>query len=273
MIRVHCLQHVDFEGPANIELWVKRNGHVMSRTLVFAGEFFPSIRDFDWLVIMGGPMSVGDEKEYPWLRTEKAFISEAIDHGKLVFGICLGAQLIANVLGARVFKNAHKEIGWYPVFLTKDGKESLVFKTLPDEFTAFHWHGDTFDLPAGAKGLVKSEGCANQAFEYNGHVFGFQFHLESTEESIHELVSHCGAELGKGKFVQTKPFMLAQKEYLCEIERLVFCLLDQMVRIKIAANAQKKPMVVRGVFEKRPFGHLNDVKKEFLIKHAERLKN
>lgn len=227
-MRIHSLQHVEFEDLANIESWALAKGHSVARTLLCHNEKLPSPNEFDWLIVMGGPMNVYEEEQYPWLIQEKRLIREAIAENKFVLGICLGAQLIANVLRARVSKNAHKEIGWYPVYLTEPGKGSPVFSVLPDTFTAFHWHGDTFELPVGAKWIAKSEGCVNQAFEYDGRVFGLQFHLESSDESIQRLIDHCGNELTEGKYIQTRREILQKGVYLQQIEKLIIRLLDQI---------------------------------------------
>ena len=227
-MRIHSLQHVEFEDLANIESWAREKGHSVAKTLLCRNEKLPSPNEFDWLIVMGGPMNVYEEEQYPWLIQEKKIIREAIAENKFVLGICLGAQLIADVLGARVPKNAHKEIGWHSVYLTEPGQRSSVFSVLPDTFIAFHWHGDTFELPVGATWIAKSEGCVNQAFEYDGHVFGLQFHLESSEESIHRLVDHCGHELTEGKYIQTKEKILKRGIYLQQIEKLIIRLLDQI---------------------------------------------
>ena len=183
---------------------------------------------FDWLIVMGGPMNIYQEKEYPWLVKEKQFIDEAIKAGKIILGICLGAQLIADVLGGKVSKNDYKEIGWFPVTKTVEGEKSRFFKVLPDRFMAFHWHGDTFDLPPGALRLAESQCCKNQAFEYNGKVFGFQFHLESSEASIKRLIDNCREELTEGVYIQTENEILAETSYLKEIKQNMNKLLYQI---------------------------------------------
>ena len=152
---------------------------------------------------MGGPMGVYDESVYPWLAEEKAFIKQIIAQNKPVLGICLGAQLIAEVLGAHVRKNDQREIGFFP--LTGDGK---IF---PAEFMAFHWHGDTFGIPDGAVHLASSAACKNQAFIYRDKVLALQFHLETTDESLLSLYEHCQNEITGGPFIQTlekmEPFL------------------------------------------------------------------
>jgi len=225
-MRAHCLQHVPFEGPGSIEPQLRTAGYELSHTGFFAAPDLPAPGDIDLLVVMGGPMSVNDERELPWLIAEKKFIRASIEAGKPVLGICLGAQLIASAMGARIYKNKEKEIGWFPVEVTAPGDPFT--QSLPVSFVGFHWHGDTFELPVGATWIAKSEGCVNQAFEYDGHVFGLQFHLESSEESIHRLVDHCGHELTEGKYIQTKEKILKRGIYLQQIEKLIIRLLDQI---------------------------------------------
>jgi GMP synthase-like glutamine amidotransferase len=149
-MRIHCLQHVPFEGPARIGDWAERRGHSLAVSHLYAGDPLPAIDRFDRLVVMGGPMGVADEAEYSWLAHEKARIEEAIAAGKSVVGICLGAQLIAEVLGARVHRNPVKEIGWFPIELTEAGRADPICDGLTGQAEVFHWHGDTFTLPSGA---------------------------------------------------------------------------------------------------------------------------
>jgi GMP synthase-like glutamine amidotransferase len=208
-MRIHCLQHVPFEGPAGIADWAASRGHSVTTTPVYDGAPPPDPSGFDWLVVMGGPMGVYDEEVHPWLAAEKACLRETIAAGKTVIGVCLGAQLLAQVLGARVYRNPVKEIGWFPVELTEAARECDPFAFLPDQLTVYHWHGDTFDLPDGALHLARSEGCAHQAFLWGGRVLGLQFHLESTAVSVRDLVAHCADELVPGPYVQTAETMLA----------------------------------------------------------------
>jgi len=202
-MNIHYLQHVPFEGLGNIESWAISQGHNISKTQLFKNEPFPDIAHFDWLIIMGGPMSTYDENLYSWLTNEKRFIQKAIQAGKFVIGICLGSQLIADVLGAKVYQGCEKEIGWFPISLTQSGRNSSFFSRFPQTIPAFHWHGDTFDIPAQATHLAYSEGCPNQAFSYENRVVGLQFHLESTPSSVKQLATHCKKELLGGKYIQT----------------------------------------------------------------------
>jgi len=227
-MRIHYLQHVPFETPEQISIWAQNKGYELNGTLLYENPSFPAQSEFDMLVIMGGPMGVYDEELHPWLTLEKQFIKESIDERKLVLGICLGAQLIAEVIGGKVYRNEHKEIGWFPVEMTNWAKHSEQFKLLPRTFTAFHWHGDTFDLPAEAMRIAFSQGCVNQAFEYNDHVIGLQFHLESSEASIRRLVDHCPDDLKPDLYVQQPQDMLNQNEHLAESNACLFALLDAM---------------------------------------------
>ena len=173
-------------------------------------------------------MNVYEEQGYPWLAAEKRLIAEAIAQQKIVLGICLGAQLIADVLGARVYRNSQPEIGWFPISLTENADASPVLKDLPGRFSAFHWHGDTFDIPAGAVRLARSDACTNQAFMYGQRVIGLQFHLESTVRSIRRLIQNSQTEGVSGKYVQTPQEMLAPGARFGEIERMLDTLLDNL---------------------------------------------
>ena len=198
-----CIQHVPFEGPAYIRNILEALKISLPLCRLYAGEETPDPAEIGLLLIMGGPMGANDEARYPWLRNEKRFIERAIKGGTIVIGICLGAQLIADVLGAPVTKNRHREIGWFPVRRAESATGlDGAGKVLPGSFYAFHWHGDTFAIPAGASRLAESDACANQAFLYGESVLALQFHLESTPESVRLLLDHARDELDGTKFVQ-----------------------------------------------------------------------
>jgi GMP synthase-like glutamine amidotransferase len=206
-MRAHFLQHVEFEGLGSIESWLKAAGCEITNTRFFESAALPDLKKIDLLVVMGGPMSVNDESVFPWLASEKQFILEAINSGTPVLGICLGAQLIASALGARIYRNHVKEIGWFPIYgmLSND----KTFFSFPPLMKVFHWHGETFDLPSGACRLAKSDGCENQAFQFGKSVIGLQFHLETTREAARELVTHCRDELVPSTYIQTEKEILA----------------------------------------------------------------
>jgi GMP synthase (glutamine-hydrolysing) len=227
-MRIHYLQHVPFEGLGYIAGWAEKTGHPVSRTRLFEGENPPDQDVFEMLVVMGGPMGVDDVSQYAWLTPEKRFIEQAIHAGKKVLGICLGAQLIAQVLGARVYKNKEKEIGWYPVTATEAAGRSAMGMIFPETFHAFHWHGDTFDLPSGAVHLAQSEACRHQAFSYGDNTLGLQFHLESTRESINLLVENCGDELIPGKYIQHEEMIREQSERIAPSNELMKSILEKI---------------------------------------------
>lgn len=230
-MRIHSLEHEPFEGLGNIEVWAKNKGHSITRTLLFKNEELPGIDEFDWLFIMGGSMNIYEEEKYPWLASEKNFIAEAIANKKIVLGVCLGSQLIADVLGGKVSKNEYSEIGWFPVTLTKEAGKSSILRSLPSEFTAFHWHGDTFKIPHGAVRIAQSEGCVNQAFEYDkGRVTGLQFHLDYSEKSIALMFKNCGDEIVKGKYIQKPDEIVSHIGNVAGTQRLLNILLDNIER-------------------------------------------
>lgn len=200
-MRVHCLQHVPFEGPAKIQDWSAKAGHCLTTTRLFAGESLPQIDRFDMLVVMGGPMGANDDARHKWMKGEKLVIELAIERGKKVLGVCLGAQLIAAVAGAKVYANREKEIGWFPIELDPPNVRHTPLKVLPQRTTVFHWHGDTFDLPKGALHLARSRACENQAFSIGDRVLGLQFHIEMGLSQIETLIRYASADLTAGAFV------------------------------------------------------------------------
>jgi GMP synthase-like glutamine amidotransferase len=224
-MRIHYIQHEEFETPGSILDWAERQGHPLTRTLIYlhdagsirrnGGVPFPAMEDFDWLVIMGGSMNVYEEGKYPWLAAEKCFIAETVRAGKIVLGLCLGAQLLAVVLGGRVTRSRYREIGWHPVRLTSAARENPCLSFLPEEPVVFQWHGDTFsELPPGAILLAESEACAHQAFVYRERVFAFQFHLENNESILRDLAGNCAGELTPEAYVQSPSELLAHPEYI-----------------------------------------------------------
>ncbi len=211
-MRFQIFQQASYEGPGIIADWAVLNDHTAEITRFFEEQYpVPGMDSFDVLVVLGGPMGVYEEREYPWLTEEKRIIEKAIGAGKKVLGICLGAQLVASVLGARVKRNQHMEIGWGPIWLTEEGMETSVFSHIPEELEVLHWHGDTFDIPSGARNLAQSAGCRHQAFDYGDNVLGLQFHLEFTRRSVQALVENCGDDLSEDTHVQPASRILARQ--------------------------------------------------------------
>ncbi|THK42699.1 amidotransferase [Methylophaga sp. SB9B] len=206
-MQAHYFQHVAFEGLGSIDVWLKSNGYQISSTQFYQQTDLPEVGAVDFLVVMGGPMSVNDEAQYPWLAAEKQFIQQFIATGKPLLGICLGAQLIANAMGGRVYPNKEKEIGWWPIQAVSNNN-ALAFQ-FPETASVFHWHGETFDLPEGAERIAESYGCRNQAFQLGNSVIGLQFHLETTPDSVQALVEHCADELQPALYVQSATEILS----------------------------------------------------------------
>ena len=199
-MRVHVLQHVPFEGLGSIASWLAQRDATITHTRFFESPDLPEPAGIDLVIALGGPMSVNDEHELPWLVAEKAFVRACLAAGTPVLGICLGAQLIASALGARVYPGPYKEIGWFPIEATPTPAGVFAF---PPEVTVFHWHGETFDLPAEAVRLARSAGCAHQAFQLGRSAIGLQFHLETTADAADAILTHCRDELvGGGPYVQ-----------------------------------------------------------------------
>jgi GMP synthase-like glutamine amidotransferase len=200
---IHLIQHVGFEGPGAIAYWVGARGQTLAITRPDRGEVLPLVTADDALIVMGGPMGVHDDAEHPWLTREKLWLADAVAAGARVLGVCLGAQLLAHVLGARVFPNREKEIGWWPIHWLEDARAPEAFPFLPDSSIVFHWHGDTFELPAGARHLARSAACENQAFALGERVMALQFHLEATPQGVQDLIQHVPGDLVGGPFVQS----------------------------------------------------------------------
>ena len=227
-MRIHYLQHVAFEGLGSMEPFLRARGHTLSATHLYKGETPPPVDAIDMLIVMGGPMGIYDEQEHPWLAAEKRFIRQVIDSGKKVLGVCLGAQLIADILGERVTKNAHREIGWFKIKPEAAIGDTILGPVFTSELEVFHWHGDTFTIPNGAVPLAASEACQNQGFIYDNRVIALQFHLETTYQGAISLVEHCGNELDGSSYVQSEKEMLADPARFLTLNHTMHDVLESM---------------------------------------------
>lgn len=229
-LRLHYLQHVSFEGLGQIRPWAEKAGAAISATRFHEDQPLPGVDAFDFLVIMGGPMGTGDTDRHPWLVREKQFIRKAIATGKAVLGVCLGAQLIAAAMGARVYPNTHREIGWFDIQRTPAGADHAIGGCLPPQLKVFHWHGDTFDLPTGARRIASSAACRNQGFVLGQRVAGLQFHLETTPESLQALIANGGDDLKPGPYVQSLESMGMANECYGPNHDVLKAILDSLAR-------------------------------------------
>lgn len=230
-MKVRCFQHVRFEGLGLIAPWLRARGHEVAVTRWWAGDAAPDVADYDWLIVMGGPMNVYQHRDHPWLVAEKAALGAAFAADKRVLGVCLGAQLIADVLGGKVVQNAEREIGWWPVRATALTLEAAGARYAFPAFTpVLHWHGDTFSLPPGATRLADSAACAQQAFAWGERVLGLQFHLEMDATAVEEIAAGCADELkGGGRWVQSAEALAAgAREHGAVAEALLHRLLGAM---------------------------------------------
>lgn len=224
-MHIHYFQHVPFETPGMIAGWAESRGYVLTGTHFYKPDAaLPEISQADRLIIMGGPMNIYEEARYPWLKKEKQFIKKALDRHIPILGICLGAQLLADSLGAKVYPGRDKEIGWFPITITAD--QEAPFRVLPEQLSVLHWHGDTFTLPEEAQRTASSKVTVNQAFVFRKNVIGLQFHLEVAEDNIHQLIRHSQDELVPGPYIQMEEELLGKQETIDENRCLLFQFLD-----------------------------------------------
>ena len=227
-MNIAVLQHAAFEGPGEIATWAGRHGHSVRVHHLYRGDALPDLNDFDLLVIMGGEMNIYQYRDWPWLKPEASSSSPRWLRARRVVGICLGAQLIADTLGARVFQNAEHEIGWLPVTWTD--KARAAFPGLPATSRVLHWHGDTFTLPEGAIRLASSEACAEQGFFIPGKCLALQFHMEVDSSLVKEFVDGQG-EWPAGPYVQIPETILSEASSHCDQNRqLLHGMLDEFCR-------------------------------------------
>jgi GMP synthase (glutamine-hydrolysing) len=228
-MNIYIIQHVPYETAAYIETWAARHHHRLHVLKMYESPEFPPLESIDTCIVLGGPMNVYEEERYPWLYTEKKFIEQIIGRQIPIVGICLGAQLLAQVLGARIFQNMYKEIGWHHLTLYKSERVHSPFDSLPDTPIAFHWHGDRFEIPAGAHRLAASEACENQAFLSGENILGVQFHFESTRESIENLLRYNRNDMNRGAFVQTPGQIRQSYRFIPQINAMIETVLTSFI--------------------------------------------
>jgi GMP synthase (glutamine-hydrolysing) len=226
-MRVSALIHAPFEGLGAIHIWLQKNGYSLKEFHPYRDGELPDLDDFDWLIVMGGPQDSKALEKYSYLRHEINLISRALSQNKLILGICLGAQLISESLGAKVEASPEREIGVFPLQLTEQGFADPIMRHFPDQFPVAHWHNDMPGIPAGAAILATSQGCPRQIIRFKPGVYGLQCHLELTIDNITKMIEH-ESELNFGRYAQTKEELL-QHNYAA-INQLLFLFLDNFIK-------------------------------------------
>lgn len=228
-MHIIILQHMPHEGAGSIADWASARGHRQHIVHLYLDEAPPAVEDFDLLVVLGGDMNVYDQADHPWLAPERSLIQATLAANKPVVGICLGAQQIALALGATVYANDQREVGFWPIFKTAD------VLPLPDELRVLHWHGDTFDLPADARLFASSEACRNQMFlAADGLALGLQCHIETTADMVDDFCRDDAAYLvpppGQGRWMQDAARMRTETTAYPAMRDALFTLLDSFTQ-------------------------------------------
>lgn len=207
-MRAIILQHAIFEGPGYILSWLHEQGIASDICFLYKPDSpLPNIESANLLIILGGPMSIYDEEQYPWLKKEKELIRQAIENNIPTLGICFGAQLIADIFGAKVRSAPHKAIGWYPIKAESTSKRNCFH--FPDHFTSLFWHKDEFELPENATLLASSSICENQAFQIKNHVIGLQFHAQTTPYHLQSMINNSSLDLTNDRYIQPSQQLLS----------------------------------------------------------------
>jgi len=227
-MHIHYFQHNHFEDLGYIGDWAESNNFSTSATRFDIKPELPSMEDFDWLVVMGGAMGVQDSDQYPWILKEIEFIKKAIHSGKIVIGICLGSQMIASALGARVYKNVEPEMGFWPITFSQEAQQDNVFRHFPAKLDVMHFHFDTFTLPEGAITMAESPVTPVQAFRYGNNVFALQFHSELTELNVPVFIRELTPEIVPGSLVQNPHEMLQHIGYCRLNNEILSKVLDEI---------------------------------------------
>ena len=208
---VLVLQHIGIETPGTLERVLRFRGIRLKTLSPYKGQKTPARLKEAGLIVMGGPMGVYETKQYPFLKSEMKLIEDALRQKKPILGICLGSQLLASVLGARVKKGKKKEIGWHSVYLKPEAAKDDLWAGAPKSFMGLHWHGDIFDLPKGSADLASSDLTRVQAYRYGASAYGFLFHMEVTRPMIRKWTDVFAGELKQEKI--SAPGILKAGEY------------------------------------------------------------
>lgn len=209
-MNILCIEHAEFERLGSIETWATQRKHTIHQVNPYRGEALPDSNTVDFLIVMGGPQSSLKLAKAPYLKDEIKFIEKVIKKNKPIIGVCLGAQLIGEALGAKAERSPHREIGMHLVELLDEAKTDPIFKQFPSKFEVMHWHNDMPGIPEGAVLLAKSEGCPRQIFRYGDRVYAFQCHFEFTCELIETMLENCKRDLDTSeKYIQSAKTMLA----------------------------------------------------------------
>ena len=226
-MRIHIIFHSNFEPLTVIGNWCKERGHSLSITRICNNEELPPTSSFDFLISMGGPESCVEIHRFPYLLPELSLIKKSIDEKKIVLGLCLGAQLIGNALGATAEPSPEREIGIFPIMLNPEAGSDPISKNFPARVQVVHWHDDMPGITQGAVVLAKSDGCPRQIIRYAPRVYGIQCHFEITREVAQGLIEECPEELRPGRLVQNAKDILASD--FSSINKLMLMILDQLV--------------------------------------------
>jgi GMP synthase-like glutamine amidotransferase len=231
-MKINVIQHVDFETPGILNTWAVERGHEIIVDHIYRGDRLPNPQDVEFLIMMGGTMGTSDESSYAWMRDEKKFLKDFLKLKRPTLGICLGAQLIAEVLGGEVHKGPSYELGWAPLTIDEDSKRYLSELSIPNGIAVFHNHGDTYSLPYGAKRLFSSNAYREEGFRIDDCIIGLQCHFEVTPRVLMDFFER---EKGDIKFEQFFPINSEGKaladEYCSEANEALFRLADSLVDV------------------------------------------
>jgi GMP synthase (glutamine-hydrolysing) len=238
-VNICCIMHADFEQPGYFQEWAQRKKYHFYFSKPYQGEILPLAGDFDFLLLMGGPQSPGEVDKFPYLEAEIALIKRAIHQKKPILGVCLGAQLIGEALGATTLKSPSKEVGFFPITLTPAGSAEPFLNHFSQELVVGHWHNDMPGLPAGAKVLAESKGCPRQIVKFSNQIFGFQCHMEFNRVLVQGLINNCPEDLLPREFVQSREVLLSTN---CnEMNQMLGSFLDKFIASSEIIHVLQQP--------------------------------